>query len=128
LILADGFYEWKAVPAAKVKVPHYIQLADGRPFGFAGLWSEWHSADGSEVRSCAIVTTTPNGLMSSIHNRMPVILRREDHKLWLDPSPKSPGELGHLIKPYPAELMQAFAVSTLVNSPATDRPECIVPA
>ncbi|MFH1184456.1 MAG: SOS response-associated peptidase [Chloroflexota bacterium] len=128
LILADGFYEWKSTPGTKIKVPHYIRMADGKAFGFAGLWSEWQAADGSEVRSCAIVTTAPNGLLTMIHDRMPVILRSEDHALWLDPAPKSADELGHLIKPYPAELMRAFAVTMLVNNPANDRAECVLPA
>ena len=128
LILADGFYEWKSIPHTKVKVPHYITLAERKAFGFAGLWSEWHASDGSEVRSCTIVTTTPNSLLAGIHNRMPVIISREDRQLWLDPAPKSHADLTHLIRPYPAELMQAFAVSTLVNSPANDRAECVLPA
>ena len=127
LVLADGYYEWMATPGTKVKVPHYIQISDGRPFGFAGLWSEWRSADGSEVRSCTIVTTTPNSLLAKIHNRMPVILSREDREKWLDPAPKSSEDLGDLIKPYPAELMRAFPVSTLVNNPANDRSDCIAP-
>jgi len=128
LILADGFFEWKAIHGTKTKVPHYIKLGNARPFGFAGLWSEWRSSDGSELRSCTIVTTAPNSLLASIHNRMPVILRAEDRALWLDPEPRSPDVLEHLIKPYPAQLMQAFPVSTLVNDPNNDRAECVLPA
>lgn len=128
LILADGFYEWRSTPGTKIKIPHYIQMTDRKPFGFAGLWSEWRSTDGSEVRSCTIVTTTPNALLATIHNRMPVILRPEDHVDWLDPAPRSPEDLGHLIEPYPAELMNAFPVSPLVNNPANDRAECVLPA
>ena len=128
LILADGFYEWQSSPAAKTKVPHYIQMADGRPFGFAGLWSEWRSADGSPVRSCTIVTTSPNSLLATIHNRMPVILQSEDRAAWLDPSPAPAEAMSRLIKPYPSDHMRAFPVSTLVNDPKNDRPECIRPA
>ena len=84
LILADGFYEWKAI--GKKKQPHYIRLKSQDPFCFAGLWSEWASTDGSEIRSCAIITTQPNELMQEIHNRMPVILPREAREEWLDPS------------------------------------------
>ena len=127
LVLADGFYEWKSDAGSRTKVPHYIRLADGRPFGFAGLWSEWRTADGSELRSCTIVTTTPNSLMATIHNRMPVILQPADHELWLDPAPKQPGDLAHLIRAYPAALMRAFPVSTLVNNPANDQPQCVLP-
>lgn len=127
LVLADGFFEWKSVPGARVKVPYYIQLDDGRPFGFAGIWSEWHAADGSEMRSCAIVTTTPNDMMARIHNRMPVILARQDRELWLDASPREPGELDHLLRPFPAEAMRAIQVSTAVNNPDNDGVECIRP-
>jgi putative SOS response-associated peptidase YedK len=128
LILADGFYEWKATIGTKVKIPYYLQLKDGKPFGFAGLWSDWQAADGSEVRSCTIITTTPNALVAPIHNRMPAILRAEDREEWLDPKPRSPDALGHLIQAYPAERMRAIAVSTLVNNPSIDRAECILPA
>jgi putative SOS response-associated peptidase YedK len=128
LILADGFYEWKSTPGTKLKVPHYIQMADRRAFGLAGLWSEWHAPDGSELRTCSIVTSTPNAILAPIHNRMPVILRVEDRPAWLDPAPKSPEDLGRFLQPYPAGRMRAFAVTTLVNNPAVDRAECVLPA
>ncbi len=128
LILADGFYEWKSQPGTKTKVPHFIHLKSGSVFAFAGLWDEWQSADGSSIRSCTIVTITPNELMSKIHNRMPVILQPSDYAEWLDASPRTPNSLVHLLKPFPANLMDAHPVSTLVNSPANDRAECVVPA
>jgi putative SOS response-associated peptidase YedK len=128
LIPADGFYEWKTQPGTKTKIPHFIRLRTGKPFAFAGLWDEWLAADGSPVRSCTIVTTTPNELMASIHNRMPVMLQSKDYAEWLDAAPRSADSLKHLVKSYPAELMQAYPVSTLVNSPANDRAECISPA
>jgi len=127
VIPADGFYEWKASQGSKLKVPYYIQLADGRPFGLAGLWAEWHAPDGSMVRSCTIVTTVPNELMATIHSRMPVILNREDRSVWLDPAPKAPPALDHVLRPYSVGPLRAFPVSTTVNSPANDRPECILP-
>lgn len=128
LILADGFYEWKTQPGAKTKVPHFIHLKTHKPFAFAGLWDEWHSPDGSAIRSCAIVTTAPNKLMALIHNRMPVILHPADYAEWIDPAVRTHESLKHLIRPFPAELMGAYAVSTLVNSPANDRTECMAPA
>ena len=128
LIPADGFYEWKAQPSAKPKVPYYVQLKSRKPFAFAGLWDEWRSSDGSVVQSCAIITTSPNELMASIHNRMPVILRSKDYGEWLDHAPRPPDSLQHLIQPLPAELMQAYPVSTLVNSPSNDSPEVILPS
>ncbi len=127
LILADGFYEWKSQPGTKTKIPHFIHLKKSGVFAFAGLWDEWHASDGSAVRSCTIITTTPNKLMTSIHDRMPVILHPTDYAQWLEASPQTPESLQPLIKPFPAELMEAYPVSTLVNSPAIDRAECVVP-
>ncbi len=128
LILADGFYEWKSQPGTKTKIPHFIHLKTGGVFAFAGLWDEWHASDGSTVRSCTIITTTPNQLMAPIHDRMPMILHPTDYTQWLDAAPRTPESLQPLIKPFPAELMEAYPVSTLVNSPAVDRAECVVPA
>jgi putative SOS response-associated peptidase YedK len=128
LILADGFYEWKVQPGTKVKVPYFIHMKNRQPFAFAGLWDEWHSPDGSQIRSCTIVTIEPNDLMASIHNRMPVILPSDAYTQWIDPAVRTPDSLQALIKPYPAEEMAAYPVSTLVNSPQNDRPECVVPA
>lgn len=127
LIPADGFYEWKTQPGTKIKVPHFIRLKSGKPFSLAGLWDEWHAPDGSVVRSCTIVTTTPNGLMAPIHNRMPVILHPRNYSEWLDKAPRKPESLNHLITAFPAELMEAYPVSTLVNSPTNDRAECVIP-
>ena len=128
LIPADGFYEWKAQPATKAKLPHFIQLKTRKAFAFAGLWDEWRATDGSVLRTCAIITTSPNELMAPIHNRMPVILHAGDFAEWLDKAPRSADSLQHLIGPFPAGMMQAYPVSTLVNSPANDTAQCILPA
>lgn len=127
LVFADGFYEWKTLPGTKVKVPHFIRLKSGGPFAFAGLWDEWHSPDGSFIKSCTIITTEPNELMSTLHNRMPVILPREAYEPWLDTAPQKPETLQKLLAPYPAAEMTAYPVSTLVNSPANDRAELLAP-
>jgi putative SOS response-associated peptidase YedK len=127
LIFSDGFYEWQTRPGSKIKIPHHIRLASGQPFAFAGLWDEWLSPDGSQIKSCTIITTEPNALMSSLHNRMPVILPASAYAEWLDPAPQKPEALQHLLVPYPAAEMTAHPVSTLVNSPANDRAELIAP-
>jgi putative SOS response-associated peptidase YedK len=127
LIPATGFFEWKAAAGSRSKVPYYIRLKERPVFAFAGLWDEWHAADGSTVASCVIVTTGPNPLMATIHNRMPVILDRADYADWLDVRPQKGSSLQRLIRPYPAELMEAYPVSTVVNSPTNDVPECIEP-
>jgi putative SOS response-associated peptidase YedK len=128
LIFADGFFEWQVRPGLKSKVPHFIRLKSGAPFAFAGLWEHWQSADGSEVRSAAIITTEPNELMASIHNRMPVILRPDTYSQWLDSASQSPVRFQNLLVPYPAGEMDAYPVSMLVNSPGNDRVECVLPA
>ena len=128
LIFADGFFEWQARPGSKSKVPHLVRLKSGKPFAFAGLWEHWQSPDGSEVKSAAIITTTPNSLMTSIHDRMPVILPHDSYAQWLDPTPHFPVDLNSLLVPYPADEMKAYPVSTLVNTPANDRPEVLLPA
>jgi putative SOS response-associated peptidase YedK len=128
LILADGFYEWKGAEGKKVKTPFFIHMKDRKPFAFAGLWDSWNSPDGSLVKSCTIITTEPNELTGIIHNRMPVILHPRDYAKWLNPSPQTPDQLKPLLKPFAADLMDAYPVSTLVNTPANDRPELVVPA
>ncbi|MGB8214267.1 MAG: SOS response-associated peptidase [Anaerolineales bacterium] len=128
LIFANAFFEWQAQPGSPSKVPHLIRLRSGKAFAFAGLWERWQSPDGSEVRSVTIITTTPNELMAPIHNRMPVILPHNAYAQWLDPASHSPLDLNNLLGPYPAEEMEAWPISTLVNSPANDRPDVLAPA
>lgn len=127
LVLADGFYEWRKEPGNKPKTPMYIQMESKEPFAFAGLWEIWNSADGSEVRSCTIITTEPNELVKNIHNRMPVILPRDAYATWLATEEKNPQDLDPLLGPFPAAEMMAYPVSRTVNSPANDSPACIEP-
>src|ERR1051326_5364853 len=119
LIPADGFYEWKKIDK-KTRQPLYIRLKSGRPFAFAGLWENWHSPQGSELKSATIITTEPNSLIRDIHDRMPVILRPEHYQRWLDAGEKSPPELDPLLVPYPGEEMEAHTISTQVNSPKNE--------
>lgn len=127
LIPASGFYEWKKDPDAKTKTPMYICMKDGRPFAFAGLWEIWHGDDGSQIRSCTIITGEPNELIRPIHDRMPVILSPQQYRDWLDPNEPPAEELMAMLKPYPAEQMQAYPVSRIVNNPRNDSPRCIQP-
>jgi len=127
LIFANGFFEWQAQKGVKSEVPYFIRLKSGMPFTFAGLWEHWQSPDGSEVQSATIITTEPNELMATLHNRMPVILHSNTYTQWINPTPQSPDRLQNLLVPYPTEEMEAYPVSTLVNSPGNDRAECILP-
>ena len=121
LIPADGFYEWKREEGGKQ--PFYFHMEDGRPFAFAGLWEEWHD----ELRTCAILTTSPNEVAAKIHNRMPVILPREDYDAWLDPEAEKE-ELVSLLRPYPGDDLETFPVSRFVNSPRNNDERCVEPA
>lgn len=128
LILADGFYEWKKAAAKGAKKqPYYIQMADRALFGMAGLWEIWESGDGSYLESCTILTTEPNELMQSIHNRMPVIVNPQDYDLWLDPTVQKRDALQPLLRPFKSEDMQAYEVSTAVNNPRNETAECVEP-
>lgn len=128
LVLANGFFEWHSRPGTKIKVPYFIHFKDGEPFAFAGLWERWQSLDGSEIRTTTIITTEPNPLVARIHKRMPLILPRESYAQWLHPSPQAPVDLQPLLVPFPSESMEAYPVSTLVNSPGNETPDILVKA
>ena len=116
LVLADGFYEWQRV--GKNKRPMRIVMRSGEPFAFAGLWETWRDPEGTVIPSCTIITTTPNDLLKPIHNRMPVILPRDIEEFWLDDSVDDPAALTSVLTPYPDDAMEAYEVSSLVNSVA----------
>lgn len=122
LVIADGFYEWQR--QERKKQPFYFRLQNGQPFAFAGLWERWRSPDGEEIQSCTILTTEANEILRPIHDRMPVILDSKDYDLWLDPAVQNTEPL-QLLRPYPSEAMTSYAVSTKVNNPANNTPECI---
>ena len=112
LIPASAFFEWHGSPGAKVK--YRIARKDGGLFGFAGLYDTWRDPSGpigSELTTCTIITTQPNDLVAPIHNRMPVILLPEDEDHWLDPDMTEPEEIVSLLRPYPAELLEARPAS-----------------
>jgi len=127
LVAADGFYEWKK--EGKAKQPYLIRRADRKPFAFAGLWSSWRNPEqgGQPVQTFTILTTSANDLMRPLHDRMPVILDRENFDLWLDPKMEDTERLQSLLVPYAAEGFEAFPVSRVVNSPANDVAGCIEP-
>jgi putative SOS response-associated peptidase YedK len=130
LVLADGFYEWQKSADGKSKTPMHIHLASGEPFAMAGLWENWKPQDApeSDWRSTfTVITIGPNELMAPIHDRMPVILPRGRECDWLNPG-GGVVELLDLLRPYPAELMSAYAVSTRVNSVRNDEAGLIASA
>jgi putative SOS response-associated peptidase YedK len=124
-VLADGFYEWMRV--GKAKVPMRIRLADERPFAIAGLWERWAPDDAEPLETCTLITTSASARIAPIHDRMPVLLELEDMNGWIEPATPIP-VLASLLVPYDRGDLEAYAVSTLVNSPANDREECLAPA
>ncbi|MBL9119630.1 MAG: SOS response-associated peptidase, partial [Phycisphaerae bacterium] len=124
LVPATAFYEWQVPADGSPKRPHAIASSSGELLALGGIWERWRDpADGTEVRTVAIVTTDANELMEPIHHRMPVIVPSEAWEQWLGAAvpPAS------LLRPYAADRMQAWRVSTVVNNARNDRPECLVP-
>ena len=114
LVLADGFYEWRRTSAGKR--PMRITMASEEPFAFAGLWDTWRDPQAEAVTSCTIITTEANDLLRPIHDRMPVILQRDQEDLWPDLDVREPDVLREVLTPYNSGAMKAYEVSTLVNS------------
>lgn len=117
LVPASGFYEWHS---GAYKQPWYLKPSDAELFGLAGITALWNG-----VRSVSLITTAPNALMQSIHDRMPVILAPEDYGAWLDPANQDTEALLAYVRPYPAERMAAWPVSVRVNKPENDEPSLI---
>lgn len=126
LVPASGFYEWQTRDDGK-KYPMYIHLADRDLFGFAGLWEVWHSPEGDELRTCTILTTSANSFMKSIHERMPVILSRENYADWLAPGDVPAPALKPLLRGCDADKMIAYEVSKSVNRAGFSSPDMIEP-
>ena len=125
LVPATGWFEWKKLE--KGKQPYLFRMRDGSVFAFAGLWSRWNDPESGEpLETCAIVTTEPNELAATVHDRMPAILDRAAHAPWLEAVPASP-DLAALLAPRAIDGLVAHPVSRLVNSPANDLPACLEP-
>ncbi|HEY9826587.1 MAG TPA: SOS response-associated peptidase [Stenomitos sp.] len=121
LIPATGFYEWQAIKG-KGKQPFFFSMMGNSLFAFAGLWESWH-----DIETCTILTTAANSLLQPIHDRMPVILPAEAYDQWLDPTVQDTKQVAQLLQPFPDESMQAFPVSTRVNSVKVDDASCMEP-
>lgn len=124
LILTDGFYEWKK--EGKQKQPYRFGMKNKKPFALAGLWENW-SKDGKDITSCTIITTSPNEVTGKIHDRMPAILPEEKLEMWLDTSMDQAQDLKKLLVPYDASFMEAYPVSTAINSAKNEGKELISP-
>jgi len=118
LVIADGFYEWSKFE--EVKIPYLITLKDRFPFAFAGLWEKWKDTTGDWIESTTIITTNPNSLVASIHDRMPVILPNVRYDEWLDVGIQEVKQLKQLLMPYPPEEMEFEKVSLVINNVRND--------
>jgi putative SOS response-associated peptidase YedK len=125
LVVADGFYEWRAEGGGKQ--PYYVRLRSQQPVAFAGLWDRWSGGAEGPLDSCAIVTTDANDLLAPLHDRMPVILSPGDRELWLDPTVKLYAELEAMLQPFPSESLEVYPVDRRVNRPLFDEPRCVEP-
>ena len=125
LVPATGFYEWKK--SDKEKLPYYIRLKDDSMFAFAGLYDNWRGPEGDVLQTFTIITTKANPFMAKIHDRMPVILRREHEALWLNGEQLSDDELSSILRPYPSGRIEAHMVSTDVNNPQNEHEGLIDP-
>lgn len=125
LVVADGFYEW--LKQDKVKIPFYTCLKSKQPMAFAGLYNNWKSPEGEQICTSTIITTEANSLMKPIHNRMPVILHQDDFKLWLNPTEHDKDVLLPILKPFPSEELDAYRVTSKMNSFKYNNPDNIKP-
>jgi putative SOS response-associated peptidase YedK len=110
LIVADGFYE--SLKEGKKKIPFYFRLKSGKPFGFAGLYETWTSPEGQPIHTCTIITTEPNDLVQPIHNRMPVIIPREQESFWIDTTVQDYMSLKTVLRPYATSEMEMISPSS----------------
>ncbi len=122
LVPADGFYEWRRT--GKAKQPYCFEVNDGDLFAFAGIWDCWNDANDKPLETFSILTTTPNAVTSSVHDRMPVILDPDNYDLWLDPGMKDVATVSELLRPCDARLMRCYPVSTRVNNAVNDDEAC----
>jgi putative SOS response-associated peptidase YedK len=125
LVPADGFYEWART--GKAKQPYCFEVNDGELFAFAGLGDRWKDPSGEWVKSCSILSTTPNVVTSPVHDRMPVILDPVDYDLCLDPGMTNVEAISEMLKPYDARIMRCYPVGTRINHVANDDEGCSAP-
>lgn len=121
LVVASGWYEWKGEKAPKV--PYYFHFAEDRLFAFAGVWTPRKVETGWEI-SFAILTTDAEGIAREVHPRMPLVMHPRHYAAWIDPDCKNPQAL---LEPFDDGTLDAYSISTFVNDPKNDSPDCTAP-
>ena len=132
IFIADAFYEWRRDLTGKGKnkrpsEPFLFRRRDGGPMALAGLWETWSGPNGEEVDGACVVTTSANGLMAAIHDRMPVILEPEDFDAWLDSDAVEAADAARLMRPAAENVLEFWPISTAVNKVANDDPAVQTP-
>ena len=125
LVPASGFYEWQVASGGRSKLPWYFRLRDGGVLCFAGLWERWQGQGTAPIETFTILTTTPNGLLKSLHDRMPAVVRPEFREAWLRAGELPSNVRSEVFAPLHEVQMEGYRVGTGVNSPAHDAPDCI---
>ncbi len=126
MIPASGFYEWEH--RGRARLPWVFGQRDGQPFGFAGLWDSWLAPGGKTLEPCAVITTSPNDLISPIHHRMPVMFGPTEMEAWLDPDVGDPARLAPLLCTPSNDGMTATVVSRRSGNFRYDAPDCLAAA
>ena len=122
IVPASGFYEWRRQGTGKQ--PYFVRPAVAEVFALAGIWDHWEGKQGEVIESVAIITTSANELMQPIHDRMPVILGKEDVAAWIALTTKLEKALP-MLKPCSSTRMMTYPVSSLVNSARHDGRACV---
>ncbi|MDB5508976.1 MAG: putative response-associated peptidase [Hyphomicrobiales bacterium] len=123
LFVADAYYEWRRIPGQKgrgASTPFLIRRRDGAPLGLAGLWEAWMGPNGEEIETACTITTLANGALSAIHDRMPVIIERENFDRWLAIDDERDTRYEALMKPAADDVLEFFEIGTAVNKVAND--------
>ncbi|MFD2613103.1 SOS response-associated peptidase [Paenibacillus gansuensis] len=123
IIPCSGFYAWKT--QGKIRQPMHVVLRNREVFAFAGMYDVWITPQGEEVRTCTILTTKPNAVVSAYQDRMPVILQEKDIDAWLSPEYTNTASLEWMLQPTGEHLMETYPVTTLVNNTEHEQPDCV---
>ena len=123
LVAASGFYEWGESSRGRRR-PFFVRASEEPLLALAGLWERWRGADGQLLETCVIVTTAASAALAPVHERMPVLVPRDDQALWLDAQTSAADVITMAAR---APALDVWPVSTAVNDPRHDDETLIAP-